>query len=115
MKNYPSKYEEYAQLMTELGGEIPQTMQAFNQLHKVSTQDNALTKKTKELIALGIAICVQCDGCIAFHVKGAVDAGASQAEIVETIGTSILMGGGPAVIYGCEALAALKQFSVVEA
>jgi len=114
MKDYPAKYKEYVKLMQSLGNEIPETMQAFNQLHQVSTQDSALSKKTKELIALGIAICVRCDGCITFHVHDALRAGANQAEIVETIGTAIMMGGGPSVIYGCEALEALQQFAVTE-
>ena len=30
--------------------------------------------------------------------------------LLETIGSAILMGGGPAVMYGCEAWEALKQF-----
>jgi len=29
---------------------------------------------------------------------------------LETIGVAILMGGGPSVMYGCDALEALKQF-----
>lgn len=113
MKNYPEKYKEYVRLIAELGTEIPTTMEAFTQLHLASTQDGALSKKSKELIALGIAIAVRCDGCIVFHVHDAVRAGASQAEIVETIGTAVMMGGGPAVIYGCEALEAMRQFANV--
>jgi len=111
MKDYPKKYKEYVSLMNELGGKIPETMQAFGQLHKKSTKDDTLSKKVKELIALGIAIAVNCDGCIAFHVHDAIKAGANESEIMETIGTSILMGGGPSVMYGCEALAALRQFT----
>lgn len=97
--------------MDQLGAEIPETMQAFGQLHSASTKDSTLSKKLKELIALGIAITVRCDGCIAFHVHDAVKAGASKDEIVETIGVAIMMGGGPSVVYGCEALEALKQFA----
>jgi len=110
MKDYQSKYKECVNLMDQLGAEIPETMKAFGQLHKASTREDALSKKTKELIALGIAITVRCDGCIAFHVHDAVKAGANQNEIVETIGVAIMMGGGPSVVYGCEALEALKQF-----
>jgi len=110
MKNYKIKHKEYVQLMEELGSEIPETMTAFSELHKASLKEGALSKKTKELIALGIAITVRCDGCIAFHVYDALEAGAEKDEIIETIGTSILMGGGPSVIYGCEALEALKQY-----
>ncbi|NBD94914.1 MAG: carboxymuconolactone decarboxylase family protein [Gammaproteobacteria bacterium] len=85
-------------------------MAAFGQLHKTNASDGALSAKTKELIALGIAITVRCDGCIAFHVHDAIQAGASRAEIVEAIGVAILMGGGPSMVYGTEALSALEQF-----
>ena len=69
-----------------------------------------MSSKTKELISLGIAITVRCEGCISYHVHDALKAGATAEEIVETIGVAILMGGGPAMVYGCEALEALEQF-----
>lgn len=111
IKDYLKNYNELTQLMGELGTKIPSTMRAFNDLHKAGTEDGALTTKTKELIALGIAIAVRCDGCIAFHVKDALGSGASSDEIMETIGVSVMMGGGPAVVYGCEAMEALRQFA----
>ncbi len=64
----------------------------------------------KELIALAIGISVRCDGCISYHVHDALEAGASREEIVETIGVSILMGGGPDVVYSSQALKALNEF-----
>ncbi len=110
MKYFPEQYEQLRQLMGELGGYIPETMAAFSNLHKSTNSNGALTPKAKELIALGIAITVRCDGCISFHVHDALSAGASDGEIMETIGVAILMGGGPSVMYGCDALEALKQF-----
>lgn len=109
-KDYSKNYNTLTNLMGELGGKIPATMKAFSDLHSASIMDGALNGKTKELIALGIAITVRCDGCIAFHVKDALTAGASCEEIMETIGVAVMMGGGPAVVYGCEAMEALKQF-----
>jgi AhpD family alkylhydroperoxidase len=109
-QNFPARYETLTARMERLGAQIPQTMGAFGQLHEAAGADGALSKKVKELIALGIAITVRCDGCIAYHVHGALDAGASHDEVVETIGVAILMGGGPSVVYGTEALQALEQF-----
>lgn len=85
-------------------------MQGFGQLHEASTKNGALDAKTKELIALGIAITVRCDGCISFHVHDAMKAGAKRAEVTETIGVAVMMGGGPSVVYGIEALQALSQY-----
>jgi AhpD family alkylhydroperoxidase len=110
MKQYPEYYEHLSELMGKLGGEIPGPMGGFSRLHQAAVADGVLSAKVKELIALGIAITVRCDGCIAFHVHDALNAGASHDEIVETIGVAVLMGGGPAVMYGSEALEALAQF-----
>jgi AhpD family alkylhydroperoxidase len=109
--NYPEHYERLKDLVNKLGDEIPDTMSGFQQLHKNATRDEALDKTTKELIALGIAVAVRCDGCIAYHIHDALQADATRAEIMETIGISVLMGGGPALMYGAEALVALEQFT----
>ena len=61
-----------------------------------------------------MAIALRCDGCITLHVGDAINAGASSEEILETIGVAVLMGGNPAVVYGCEAMEALEQFIVLE-
>lgn len=111
MKDYPARYEELKQSMGKLGKGLPSTMKAFGGLHHAAIEAGALTSKTKELIALGIAITVRCEGCIAFHVHDALKAGATAPEIRETIGVAVLMGGGPSVMYGCDAIEALEQFS----
>lgn len=110
MKNYPTHFNELQEHMKKLGKEIPETMGAFEKLHKSGVAEGSLSTKIKELISLGIAVTVRCDGCIAFHVHGAIGAGATKDEIMETIGVAVLMGGGPSVMYGCEALAAFEQF-----
>ncbi|QDE33208.1 carboxymuconolactone decarboxylase family protein [Shewanella polaris] len=85
-------------------------MQGFAELHKASIAPGALDSKTKELIALGIAITVRCDGCITFHVHDALQAGASKEEIAETVSVAMLMGGGPSMVYGIEAMQAVSQY-----
>ena len=113
-KDFPKHYDTLTELMKELGAKIPSTMTAFGSLHEASIADSALTSKTKELIALGIAITVRCDGCIAFHVHDSLKSGATPEEVTEAIGVAIMMGGGPSVMYGCEALEALQQFQKFE-
>lgn len=108
--NHPVQMKELYAVMGELGKGIPQTMAAFSKLHHAAAADGVLSAKTKELIALGIAIAIRCNGCISCHVSDALNAGATAEEVHETIGVAILMGGGPSVVYGCEALQALKQF-----
>lgn len=110
VESYYDLNEEVHEKMQKYAKESPDVMQSFMDLHKSNAKDGALSKKVKELMALSVGICVRCDGCIAFHVHDALEAGASRDEIVETIGVSILMGGGPSVVYGTKALDALEEF-----
>jgi AhpD family alkylhydroperoxidase len=111
-KNHPEHYEHLRGLIAKLSNELPRLMSGFGQLNREAVADGALAAKVKELIALGIAICVRCDGCVAYHVHDALRAGATRQEILEAIGVAVLMGGGPAAVYGAEALQALDQFEV---
>ena len=110
MKNFPEHYKELSTWMQKLGLVIPEVMQGFGALHEASLKPGALDTKTKELISLGIAITVRCDGCITFHVHDSLKAGATKEEIAETVSVAILMGGGPSVVYGIEAMQALSQY-----
>jgi AhpD family alkylhydroperoxidase len=110
-ETYPEKYHRLQLLAGKLSSGLSGTMKAFTQLHQKSLEDGALSKKTKELMALGISITNPCAGCIAYHVHDSLKAGASHEEVLETIGVAVMMGGGPGLVYGCEALEALMQFS----
>jgi AhpD family alkylhydroperoxidase len=108
--NYPEHREHIQGLVGRLSKDIPDTMAAFGQLHHAAAAQGALSPKEKELIALGIAIALRCDGCIAYHVHDAINAGATREEMIETIGVAILMGGGPSLMYGAETYEAIEQF-----
>ena len=114
IKDHSKRYNNLTKLIRQLESRVPSTMGRFNDLRIASISDGTLSSKTKKLMALGIAITVRCDGCIAFHVHDVLISGASSEEIFETIEVAILMGGQPSVIYGCEALEALNQFIVLE-
>ncbi len=113
-KDYSKQYNDLIKLMGEMGTKIPDIMGGFSKMHTANSVDGALSSKTKELIALGIAITIRCEGCIVCHVNDALNSGASGDEIMETIGVAVLMGGGPSVVYGCEAMEALNQFKVLQ-
>jgi AhpD family alkylhydroperoxidase len=94
--------------LRSLRGGTPDVMKAFSGIAQTALAPKALDAKTKELIALGIAI--RCHDCIAFHIKAALKRGAAREEIGETLGMAIYMGAGPSVMYASHALAALQQF-----
>jgi AhpD family alkylhydroperoxidase len=63
----------------ELKALIPGVYEGFAQLHNAAFAEGVLDKKTKELLALAIAIAVRCDGCIASHARGAAVNKATEA------------------------------------
>ena len=111
IQDYNAYYRQFRERMRRLNRALPETMNGIGVLHRASLgEDGALDRKTRELIAVAIGIAVRCDGCIASHVHAALRAGATHEEMLETIGVSVFMGGGPSTVYGAEALAALEQF-----
>lgn len=102
--------DDLAPLGRELRRAIPDVYKGFQELHHAAFAPGVLDTRTKELIALAIAVMEQCDGCIASHTRGAVKAGATKQEAAEAIGVTYLMGGGPATIYGPRAYAAFCEF-----
>ena len=115
MNNWPQQTTELSALLRSLRGSAPDVMKAFAGIAKAATVSKALDGKTKELIALGIAVAVRCDDCIAFHAKAAVDHGATRDEVSETLGMAIYMGAGPSVMYASHALEAFTQFEAGKA
>jgi AhpD family alkylhydroperoxidase len=112
-KDYPEIHAHLETLMERLGAAAPEVMGGFSDLHAAATSPGALSTKTKELISLAIGIAVHCDGCISYHVHDALQAGAVREEVIETIGVAVMMGGGPSVVYGGQALEALEQFEAI--
>lgn len=111
MKDWPQVTKDVTAQMRNFRGDAPEVMKAFSSLAQAALNAKALDAKTKELIALGIAVAVRCDDCIAFHVKAALERGASEAEVTETLGMAIYMGAGPSVMYATHALEAFGQFA----
>lgn len=110
-KDYKAITANISAGMAQLRADIPDTMKGFSAMALAASKEGALTAKTKELTALGIAIATHCDGCIGFHMKALVRLGATKAEIEEALGMAVYMGGGPSVMYAAEALGAYDQFA----
>lgn len=62
-------------------------------------RDGAMSKKQKELMAIALSLVIKCPYCIPYHVKNAVEAGATYEELMETSEVAIAMGGLPATTY----------------
>ena len=89
---------------------IPDVYEGYNAFHAGAFQPGALDRRQKELVALGIAVALRCDGCIAAHARAAAAHGAAREEVAEAIGVSMLMTGGPGTVYGPRAFDAFVEF-----
>ena len=84
---------------------------AFTQMEEAAFTDGALSKGDKELIAIGISIIINCESCLEWHIKQALDAGITKEQIIEAIGVGIEMGGGPATVSSRLAMKALSYYT----
>ena len=82
----------------------PDQYKAFLDFEATVWKDAALPTKMKELMGLAIAHITQCPWCIDAHTQRAIKAGASDAEIGETIFVSMAMAAGAAWSHGGLAL-----------
>ena len=108
--NYIELRQQLEERLTQFGREMPGPMTGFARLHKKAVEDGALSTKVKEMMALAISIAVGCEGCIAYHTHDAIKAGATRAELLETIRVGVMMAGGPGTIYAAHTLDAAEQF-----
>jgi len=108
----------YATLTRDISGQLailrsdqPAVMKGFGDLSKASLAGGVLSEKTKELIALALAVAAHCDGCLGFHAKALVRLGATKAEVEEALAVAVYMGGGPSLMYSANAMLAFGEFS----
>ncbi len=103
--------EELREPARALRRAIPEVYDGYRRMHAAAYAAGALEEKTKELIALAIAVSKECDGCIASHARGAARTGATESEVAEALGVTIAMNGGPATVYGPRAFTAFREFA----
>jgi AhpD family alkylhydroperoxidase len=69
---------------------------AFVEMEQKTYKDSALSKLHKELIAIGVSVVINCESCMEWHIKQAIDGGATEDILIEAINVGIEMAGGPA-------------------
>jgi AhpD family alkylhydroperoxidase len=115
MSAMTNSYRDLTQAVSKnlavIRADLPDVMKGFSDLARAATQDGALDKKTKELIALALGVAARCDACIGFHAQTLVKLGTTKAELEEMLAMAVYMGGGPSLMYSANALAAFEEFS----
>lgn len=88
----------------EIGKLSPDTIRGYMQLGGAGAKTGHLDAKTRELIALAVAISLRCDGCITVHSEAARKLGATKEEIAEALGVATSVNAGAAIVYSVRTL-----------
>jgi AhpD family alkylhydroperoxidase len=86
--------------LAHVGELVPETLNAFKAWDKLALADGAIPKKYKELMAIAVALSTQCPYCIEVHRQQAVDAGATETELAETVQVAAALRAGGAITHG---------------
>lgn len=108
MIDWNDYHAQMLKTMAEIGRANPDIVRGYRTLSDAGTKTDLLGPKTRELIAVAVAVIVQCDGCIAVHTEAAIKNGATEEEIIEALSIAIAVKAGSALIYSTRAMDAVK-------
>lgn len=111
MEQFQDVIEELRGPTREFRRTAPEAWKGFGDLHRAAVADGEVSGAVKELVALAIAVATRCDGCVAYHARGAVQKGATRQQAVEVLEVALLMAGGPASVWAPRALVAFDEFA----
>ncbi len=108
MLDWNEYHRQVQEGIAEIGRANPDTVRGYRGLSEAGAKTNLLGAKTRELIALAVAVTRQCDGCIVVHTDAAVKQGATREEIIEALGVAVTVNAGASLIFSARALDAFK-------
>ncbi len=110
--NAQHHYETWPATMGAMKEQAPDIGQGFGMMYKKLMGDGALTRREKELIAIGIGMSIRCEPCIYAHAESAVKAGATRDELLEMAGVVVAMQGGPGYVHVPELIDAMEALGI---
>jgi alkylhydroperoxidase/carboxymuconolactone decarboxylase family protein len=87
----------------------PELFKSFVDFDSKVFEEGALSTKVKELIAVATAHVTQCPYCIDAHTKRAKKAGATDAEVAESIFVAMALRAGGSWAHSAIAMKALEE------
>ncbi len=105
-----SRLQEIESLLRSLMNKYPEEVRAFLHFLNTVVKEKGLSVKEKELIALALGIATGCEWCITLHTKKALEAGATEEQIIEAAFVAVLMAGGPALMHMIPLMRVVREF-----
>jgi len=109
---YPLDGRKHYKDLEEIQKDMFQAFKNFN--NEIFERESALSRKVKELIAIGVAHTTQCPYCIEGHVRAAKKAGASDQEIAEAVFVAAALRAGGAFAHSTIAMGVLNEMNRLE-
>lgn len=82
----------------------PDTVRGYSMIGGAGAKTGHLDAKTRELIALAVAVSLRCDGCITVHANEARLLGATREELAEALGVAAAINAGAALVYSARTM-----------
>jgi AhpD family alkylhydroperoxidase len=95
---------QLASTIAEIGRASPDLVKGYRTIVDSRSKTGALDAKTRELVALAVAVTVRCDGCITTHVEQARKHGATRDEIADALGVAVMVNAGAALVYSARTI-----------
>lgn len=109
MLNWLQYRKELLGRIGEIGKLSPDTLAGYQTLSHAGQKTGHLDAKTRELIALAVAVTSRCDGCITVHTGEALKHGATREEIAEALGVAVALNAGAALVYSARVMDAVGE------
>jgi AhpD family alkylhydroperoxidase len=109
MLDWNEYQKELSNTISKIMKTSPDIVGGYSQISGAGAKTAKLDAKTRELIAIAVAVTTRCDGCITFHTDAAIKAGASKEEIVEALGVAVALNAGAALVFSARVMDAYAQ------
>jgi AhpD family alkylhydroperoxidase len=92
--------EEYRNGLESYGQLMPDVLDAYNEFTSRCFQSGEISAKNKHLMAIAVSLFSGNEHCMVYHLELALQAGATQREIAETVAVAGAYGGGSTFSHG---------------
>ena len=104
MNDWSTYRQQLSEGVAGLAKLSPDAVKGYVTLSGASQRTGHIDAKTRELIALAVAISLRCDGCIAVHSAAARKNGATREEVAEALTIAMSINAGAALVYSTRAM-----------
>jgi AhpD family alkylhydroperoxidase len=108
MHDWNNYRDQVVAAVGKFGKLSPDTVRGYASLGGAGAKTGYLDAKTRELIALAVAVSLRCDGCLTVHAAAAKKLGASEGELSEALDVAVSINAGAALVYSVRTLEAFK-------